>query len=238
MTCSTAPAGLLVWLLATGHTGTFHTARSSSTRNPIAACQSHRLGLIGVSLSLLSANLGLSSVHPQTLSRGKLSSFPSPVSGASSSIKQRCLFKTGVWTKNPRETPGSHHPCRPTHSKQPTLYTLCAQCFPTLLAEAKEWGGHGLSMDPRVSGAISSAACWGNRHCYGNNCHSSKFQGVQNRSSHSGQQLRGSPASGQKAPRGPITWEGTHGEASHSVATGTSWVGKAFHSKCPGHGRM
>lgn len=47
-----------------------------------------------------------------------------------------------------------------TPANQPTLPILCAQCFPTPLARAKERGGCRLSMDPRVSGAISSAA-WG-----------------------------------------------------------------------------
>lgn len=76
----------------------------------------------------------------------------------------------------------------------------------------------GSAWTPEFLGAVSSAACWDNRHCYGNNHRSNKFQGVQKRSSHSGQQLWGGPASGQKAPRGPITWEVTHREARHSVA--------------------
>lgn len=100
-----------------------------------------------------------------------------------------------------------------------------------------EWGGHGFSMDPRVSGAISSAACWGNRHCYGNNHHSYKFQGVQNRSSHSGLQLWGGSAPEQKPPTSPITWEGTHKEASYSVATLCMFGGETLHSIPPGHGR-
>lgn len=110
-------------------------------------------------------------------------------------------------------------PLQTNPRKNSLHHTLCAQGFPTLLAGVTELGGHGLSMDPRVSGAISSAACWGNRHCYGNNHHSNKFQGVQNRSRHSGQQLWGGSAPEQKPPTSPITWEGTHKEASYSVAT-------------------
>lgn len=113
-------------------------------------------------LSFLSANFWflktrLSSVRPQTSRRCELRSspgllpLPSPVSGASSSTEQRCLFKTLASRQRTHETPGSHYPCKPTHTKWPTLSTLCAQCFPTPLAGAKEWGGRRLSMDPRVS---------------------------------------------------------------------------------------
>lgn len=124
--------------------------------------------------------------------------------------------------KNPMEpqevTTPENQPTKKQKNKtknRPTVSTLCAQCFPTPLAGAKEWGGRRLSTDPRVSGAISSAACWGNRHCYGNNRHSNKFQGVQK-----GAVIQDSSygASGQKSPRGPITWEVTHREASHPVA--------------------
>lgn len=113
-------------------------------------------------LSFLSANFWfpktrLSSVRPQTSRRCELRSspgllpLPSPVSGASSSTEQRCLFKTLASRQRTHETPGSHYPCTPTHTKWPALSTLCAQCFPTPLAGAKEWGGRRLSMDPRVS---------------------------------------------------------------------------------------
>lgn len=103
-----------------------------------------------------------------------------------------------------------------------TAYTIHSVLRVSQHSWQEPWSGEDTGsawMDPRVSGAISSAACWGNRHCYGNNHHSYKFQGVQNRSSHSGLQLWGGPAPEQKPPTSPITWEGTHKEASYSVAT-------------------
>lgn len=216
--------GFLVRLLATGQTGTFHTAQGSSTWS-LYWPATHRLWLIWIGLGFLSANLCLSSVHLQTLRRCKISSLPGLLF-----LSQPCFldffpYRAGMASKSLMSTQRTAQSGRKSLPLQtnPRKRAYITHSVPSVSQHS--WQG------PRSGEDTGSA--WTPEfqepfHQLPAGATDIAMETITTATSSKGSEIgvviqdsgyEAAQPQNRNHPQAPIPWEGTHREASRSVAT-------------------